>query len=67
MKIVNNTNLDYRQIGTIIDMLMNEYQGSTFYYGKVEKCVVENHKVKIEVTIRYLKKYVEWRFKYAKN
>ena len=67
MKIVNNTNLDYREIGAIIDVLMNEYQGSTFYYGKIEKYVVENRNIKVEVTIRYLKRYVEWSFKYAKD
>lgn len=67
MKIVNNTNLDYRKIGSIIDMLMNEYQGSTFYYGKVETCVVEICKIKVEVTIRYLKRYIEWSFKYAED
>lgn len=67
MKIVNNTDLDYREIGAIIDMLINEYQGSTFYYGKIETSVVENRDIKVEVTIRYLKRYIEWSFKYAKD
>lgn len=62
MKIINNTDLSYSTIGLIIDNIMDKNKGSTNYYGKVELCEVEVALKKIRVQIRYLKRYVEWRF-----
>lgn len=64
MKIVNNTDLSYSTIGLIIDEIQSKSKGNTIYYGKVEWCEVEIALKKIRVQIRYLKRYVEWRFDY---
>lgn len=62
MKIVNETNLRYAELGLIIDNIMKSNIGNTNYYGKVEWTIVEFGSHNIRVQIRYLKKYVEWRF-----
>lgn len=62
MKIVNETNLRYAELGLIIDNIMKKDAGSTNYYGKTEVLIIEFGSHKIRVQIRYLKKYVEWRF-----
>ena len=62
MKIINNTDLSYSTIGLIIDNIIEKNAGNTNYYGKVEWCEVEIALQKIKIQIRYLKKYVEWRF-----
>ena len=67
MRIINNTDLSYSTIGLIIDNIQDKTKGSTNYYGKVEWCEVEVALKKIRVQIRYLKRYVEWRFMYANN
>lgn len=64
MKIINNTDLSYSTIGLIIDNIIEKNTGNTNYYGKVELCKVEIAMQKINIQIRYLKKYVEWRFDY---
>ena len=63
MKIVNNTNLSYKEIGQIIDEVMQTKE-ETNYVGKIEIGKVLYNGVPINITIRYLKKYVEWRFDY---
>ena len=67
MIIINNTDLSYSTIGLIIDNIQDKAKGSTNYYGKVELCEVEVALKKIRVQIRYLKRYVEWRFDYEKR
>ena len=62
MKIVNETNLRYAELGLIIDNIMRSNTGSTNYYGKIEVLVIEFGSHKIRIQIRYLKKYTEWRF-----
>lgn len=64
MKIINNTDLSYSTIGLIIDNIIEKNTGNTNYYGKIEWCEVEVALQKIKIQIRYLKKYVEWRFDY---
>lgn len=64
MKIINNTDLSYSTIGLIIDEIQEKSKGNTNYYGKVEWCEIKVALKKIRVQIRYLKKYVEWRFDY---
>ena len=34
MKIINNTNLSYKEIGEIIDEIISTSKGYTNYYGK---------------------------------
>ena len=64
MKIINNTNLSYKEIGEIIDEIINTSKEDTNYYGKVEVGKVLYKGDPINITIRYLKRYVEWRLDY---
>lgn len=62
IKIINNTNLTYREIGQIIDYDIERSYEDTCYVGKIEYFEVEYKNKKYKVQIRYLKSYVEWRF-----
>ena len=62
MKIVNDAKLPYRVIGKIIDDAMNSDYQDTIYYGKIDAFKIEYQNIKYNVQIRYLKRYVEWRF-----
>ena len=64
MKIINNTNLSYIQIGEIIDEIIRTSKEDTNYYGKIEVVKILYNRDSINITIRYLKRYVEWRFDY---
>lgn len=64
MKIINNTNLSYKEIGEIIDEIINTSKEDTNYDGKIEVGKVLYNGKPINITIRYLKRYVEWRFDY---
>ena len=67
MIIKNKTDLSFELIGSFIDTLMENNQGNTMYYGKVELGELEYGGKKIMVKIRYLKRYVEWIFWYKEN
>ena len=62
MKIINNTNLNYSAIGLIMENIMLNTKGTTHYIGQIERTILEINNHKITITIRYIKKYVEWRF-----
>ena len=64
MKIINNTNLSYKEIGEIIDEIINTSKEDTNYDSKIEVGKVLYKGKPINITIRYLKRYVEWRFDY---
>ena len=64
MKIINNTNLSYKVIGEIIDEIISTSKEDTNYYGKIELVKILYKGDPINITIRYLKRYVEWRFDY---
>ena len=64
MKIINNTNLSYKEIGEIIDEIINTSKEDTNYNRKIEVGKVLYKGDSINITIRYLKRYVEWRFDY---
>ena len=64
MKIINNTNLSYKEIGEIIDEIINTSKEDTNYEGKIEVGKILYNRDPINITIRYLKRYVEWRFDY---
>ena len=66
MKIINKTNLSYKEIGEIIDEIISTSKGNTNYVGKIEVGKVLYNGKPINITIRYLKKIVEWRFDYEK-
>lgn len=62
MKIINNTSLNYSTIGSIIDNILSDTEGTTHYVGQIEWTILEINGHKITIQIRYLKSYVEWRF-----
>jgi hypothetical protein len=66
MKIINDTNLSYEMVGKLIDMTLKQDIGSTHYVGQVLYGSFEVGNKEVRVQIRYLKKYVEWRFSYGK-
>lgn len=65
--IVNDTDLDVRDIGNIIQYIQDTYPARTNYYGKVEATTIIHCNKEYKIQIRYLKNYVEWRFMYANN
>lgn len=62
MKIINKTDLTYKDIGMIIDGIINSSQGDTCYVGKKDCFFVGTSKGTIKVQIRYMKRDVEWTF-----
>lgn len=62
--IVNDTDLDMRDIGNIIQSIQDAYPAQTNYYGKVEAAAIVYYNKEYKIQIRYLKNYVEWRFMY---
>lgn len=64
MKIVNNTDLSYKEIGEVMDLIIKTSEVDTQYYGKKERLKVNRLSKVIKIQIRYLKRYIEWRFDY---
>ena len=62
IKIINNTDLFYKEIGEIIDNITWDYRGETNYVGKITSMKIKYKRKIISIQIRYLKKSVEWRF-----
>lgn len=62
--IVNDTDLDVRDIGDIIQCIQALCSEQTNYYGKVEATTIICGNKEYKIQIRYLKNYVEWRFMY---
>ena len=65
--IVNDTDLDMRDIGDIIQCIQALYSEQTNYYGKVEATTIICCNKEYKIQIRHLKNYVEWRFMYSKS
>ena len=51
------------EIGKIIDKIIDYNKGQTHYFGQIDYAEVETLGIKVKVQIRYLKRYVEWRFR----
>ena len=62
IKIINNTDFFYKEIGEIIDNISWDYRGETNYVGKIDVIRITYKRQKVKIQIRYLKKSVEWRF-----
>lgn len=62
MKIINEVNLPYKVIGQVIDDYINDGRQITIYYGKTELFTIDYKDILYRVQVRYLKRYVEWRF-----
>ena len=67
MLIKNNTNLDYKELGSIIDLVIKENKEDTLYVGWIQVFQIQYKNKIIKIQIRYLKKYVEWYFKELKE
>lgn len=59
--IVNNAKLPYKIIGKVIDDYKNDFE-DTLYVGKLELLVIDYKDKLYSVSVRYLKKYIEFRF-----
>lgn len=59
--IVNNAKLPYKIIGKVIDDYKNDFE-DTLYVGKFELLVIDYKNQLYSVSVRYLKKYIEFRF-----
>lgn len=59
--IVNNVKLPYKIIGKVIDDYKNDFE-DTHYVGKLETVIIDYKNTVYIVHIRYLKKYIEFRF-----
>lgn len=62
IKIINNTDFFYKEIGEIIDNITWDYRAETNYVGKIEYLKIKYKRQLVKIQIRYMKKYVEWRF-----
>lgn len=62
MKIINEAGLPYKIIGQVIDDAINRGEDETIYTGKVEAFTIDYKDNLYKVQIRYLKRFVEWRF-----
>ena len=62
IKIINNTDFYYKELGEIIDNISWSNRGDTNYVGKVDYFKIKFKRVKLKITVRTLKKSVEWRF-----
>lgn len=62
MKIINEVNLPYKVIGQVIDDYINDGRQITIYYGKTELFTIDYKDILYRVQVRYLKRYIEWRF-----
>lgn len=68
IKIINETSLPFKVIGQVIDDYINDGRQITIYYGKTELFTIDYKDILYRVQVRYLKRYVEWRFiKYENN
>lgn len=62
IKIINNTDFFYKEIGEIIDNISWDCRGETNYVGKIEYLKIKYKRQLVKIQIRYMKKYVEWSF-----
>ena len=57
--IANNAKLPYKIIGKVIDDYKNDFE-DTLYVGKFELLVIDYKNQLYSVSVRYLKKYIEF-------
>ena len=62
IKIINNTDFYYKELGEIIDNISWSNRGDTNYVGKIDIIRVKFKRVNLRIQVRTLKKSVEWRF-----
>ena len=62
IKIINNTDFYYKELGEIIDNISWSNRGDTNYVGKIDIFKIKFKRVNLKIQVRTLKKSVEWRF-----
>jgi len=62
IKIINNTDLFYKEIGEIIDNIQWENKKETQSEGKTMYMEIKYKRLPIKIHIKNLKNWVEWRF-----
>ena len=62
IKIINNTDFYYKELGELIDNISWNNRGDTNYVGKVDVFRLKFKRVRLKITIRTLKKSTTWRF-----
>lgn len=66
-RIVNNTDLFYKELGEIMDNISWTNKVDTIYYDKEDLVRVIYKRRKIEIKIRYLKTFTEWKFDFYED
>lgn len=66
-RIVNNTDLYYKELGEIMDNISWSNKGDTIYYDKEDLVRIIYKRRKIEIKIRYLKTFTEWKFDFYED
>lgn len=64
IKIINNTDLFYKEIGEIIDNIQWDTRGETQYEGKTMYMEIKYKRMKLKINIKTLKTSAVWRFDY---
>lgn len=62
IKIINNTDFYYKELGELIDNIQWTHQAETQYEGQTMTLNVKFKRVPLKIHIRQMKKGVEWRF-----
>lgn len=62
IKIINNTDFYYKELGELIDNIQWSNRGDTNYVGKVDYFRIKFKRVKLKIRVRTLKKSIEWQF-----
>lgn len=60
--VINQTDLSNEVIGKMVDQILREGKEETIYYGKIHSYRFVHGKKGYRLQIKYLKRYVEWRF-----
>lgn len=64
IKIINFTNLYYKELGEIIDNIQWDNRGETNYVGKKTHLTIKYKRKHVEIDIEIMKKCVKWTFYY---
>lgn len=64
IRIINNTDLFYKEIGEIIDNIQWNTRGETQCEGKTMYMEIKYKRMKLKINIKTLKTSVVWRFDY---
>ena len=64
IKIINNTDLYFQELGEIIDNIQWDDRGDTNYVGKTTHLTVKYKRKHVEIEIEIMKQCSKWTFYY---